>query len=93
MVDHFLGRCLDIGCLNGIFFHLYLGHFDGPKQVVDVFLVFYLGLVPVEEGEHELVEEDPAMLEELVEKCTHVLTGNHGGKQAEYPLASVNVRF
>jgi len=46
-----------------------------------------------EEGEYELVKEYPSLLEEVVEKSTHMLTRNHRGKKPENPLAGINVCF
>ena len=49
-----------------------------------------LVLVPFEQGQDQLVEKDPSVLEKVIEEVAHVLTWNDRSKQAKDPLASIN---
>ena len=69
-----------------------LRHFDRAQQIVHVFLITNLILVPLKQGQHNFIKEDPFVLEKMVEKGTHVFTRYHGCKKPEDPLACVNVR-
>lgn len=51
---------------------LELGHLDWTQQIVHIFLVEDLTLMPFEQRENKFVEEDPFVLEKLVKKGTHV---------------------
>ena len=58
---------------------------------VEVFFVQDLVLVLLQYSQNQRVEEDPFVLEKLVEEKAHVLTRYDRGKEPKDPLTSVHL--
>jgi len=59
--------------------------------VIEVFFIVNLTLMPFEQSENQLVEEDPFILKELVEEVAHVIARNDRCEKAKDPFARIHI--
>ena len=52
-----------------------------------------LGFVGLENLQHELVEKDPSLSEEICIEFAHVIDGDHAGEQTKNPLRCIHLCF
>ena len=76
------------------FMHPWLGILlvlELSQEVIEVFFIIDLTLMPFEQRQYQLVEEYPLVLEEFVKKVTHVITRYDWGKKAENPFTRIHI--
>ena len=61
-------------------------HLDLVHEVVKVLLIPDLILMPPQQRQDQLIEENPSVLEELVKKVAHMICWDHTCEESEDPL-------